>query len=94
MVGAVKTHLCLATTGGREEGGQGIELREVRPRRSSSCQKRSQKSAKSMTGLKGRPQLFRFGQLGGPGVKRAGALQKLLHCHYPGKAIGHFARFI
>ena len=92
MVSAVKTHVCLWR---EREGGQGIELREVRrPRRSCSCQKMSQKSAKSTTGS-GRSLLFRFGLLSGPFVRREGAVQKLVHhCHHLGKAIGHFVRFI
>ena len=60
--------------------GQGIELREVRPRRSGSCQKRSQKSTMGER----RPQLFRFWLKGG------GAVQKLVHHHHCGKAMGRF----
>ena len=94
MVGAVKTHVCLWRE--REEGGQGIELREVRrPRRSSSCQKMSQKSAKSTLGSLGRSQLFKFGLMSWQFVRREGCVQKLVHhCHHLGKAIGHFVRFI
>ena len=64
--GVKKMHVCLA---GRGRGRESSSEKYARPRRSSGCQKRSQKSAKATTGLKGRPQLFRFGQLGGPGVR-------------------------
>ena len=64
--GVKKMHVCLA---GRGRGRESSSEKYTRPRRSSGCQKRSQKSAKATTGLKGRPQLFRFGQLGGPGVR-------------------------
>ena len=57
-------HVCLA---GRGRGRESSSEKYTRPRRSSGCQKRSQKSAKATTGLKGRPQQFIYGQLCGPG---------------------------